>query len=336
MTSLTERYVAAVLRGLPEGKRADVERELRSSIADAVEDRMAGGDDPVTAETAVLESLGDPSRLATSYSGRPLYLIGPDLFPAYRHILVRLESVTVPIVALVLAGLAVAGGGGYVDAMVRGIGGAFSVGVQLAFWVTVVFAAIERYEIMRDARTEIASATGSWSVDMLPADPGDRVGVGETVGEVLTTLLSIGGILLLRDASWFSSSGADGAPILDPALSAFWLPVLIGVLVTLAVLRVVVHLNGRWTVGLAGGHALLQLAFAAPTVALALSGRLVNPAFMDALGSPDLLDGDGIVMIGLAAGVSLVSAWEIIDAFRRARRTSAAAPAGDGWRERAA
>ena len=33
MTSLTERYLAATLRGLPEGKRTDVERELRSSIS---------------------------------------------------------------------------------------------------------------------------------------------------------------------------------------------------------------------------------------------------------------------------------------------------------------
>ena len=41
----TERYLAATLRSIPEPKRADVERELRSSIADAVEERVAAGQD---------------------------------------------------------------------------------------------------------------------------------------------------------------------------------------------------------------------------------------------------------------------------------------------------
>ncbi|MBA3852357.1 MAG: hypothetical protein H0X59_08335 [Chloroflexi bacterium] len=41
MISLTERYLAAALRSIPDAQRADVDRELRSSIADAVEDRVA-------------------------------------------------------------------------------------------------------------------------------------------------------------------------------------------------------------------------------------------------------------------------------------------------------
>ncbi len=83
-------------------QRTDVERELRSSIADAVEDRIAAGEQRVAAERAVLEGLGEPTRLAAGYTGRPLYLIGPDVFPVYRHILRTLVSVVVPIVAAVL------------------------------------------------------------------------------------------------------------------------------------------------------------------------------------------------------------------------------------------
>jgi len=79
MTSLTERYLATALRGIPERQRADVDRELRSSIADAVEDRVVAGEDRVAAEKDVLEGLGNPARLAAEYDGRKLHLIGPEL-----------------------------------------------------------------------------------------------------------------------------------------------------------------------------------------------------------------------------------------------------------------
>ena len=39
-STLTDRYVAATLRTLPEKQRPDIEKELRASIADAVDDRI--------------------------------------------------------------------------------------------------------------------------------------------------------------------------------------------------------------------------------------------------------------------------------------------------------
>lgn len=110
MNSLTGRYLAAALRGISDGQRADVERELRSSIADAVEGRVEAGEDRIAAETAVLEGLGDPARLAAGIAGRPLYLIGPDLFVAYRQLLVTLLSIVVPIVAVVMAAVELSSG----------------------------------------------------------------------------------------------------------------------------------------------------------------------------------------------------------------------------------
>ena len=72
MTPLTERYLAAALRGIPEKQRADVERELSSSIADAIEDRVAPARTAAAAEKAVLEGLGDPARLAAGMSVAPV------------------------------------------------------------------------------------------------------------------------------------------------------------------------------------------------------------------------------------------------------------------------
>jgi hypothetical protein len=63
-------------------------------------------------------------------------------------------------------------------------------------------------------------------------------------------------------------------------------------------------------------------------VVLALQGRIVDPAFGVAIGFPQLGAADGITMILVAIGVTLVSAWDILDAFRRARIARSAAITG--------
>lgn len=321
MTELTERYLAAALRGIPQGQRADVERELRSSIADAIEDRLNAGAERAGVEKAVLEGLGDPVRLAAGLSGRPLHLIGPDLFVEYRQLLVKLLSITLPIVGIVQTVLAVSGGDDYAGAVVAGIGGAWTVGLHLFFWVTITFALIERVDAMRDAKDEITGAGGRWTVERLPALPPGRVGAGETVGELLTTVLSIGGIVFLNGVAWFRDSDGKVVTLFNPAHWGAWMPVLLGVLVAIAALQIVVFLAGRWTAALASLNAVLQLAFSVPVIVLALTGSLVNPAFADAIRWPPLADGSGPAMLGLAAGVGLVTVWEIVEPFRRARRT---------------
>lgn len=320
MTSLTERYLDAALSGLPASKRADVEGELRSSIADAVEDRVATGEDRSGAEKAVLEGLGNPTRLASEYAGGPLHLIGPELYLAWKQLLLRLVAIVVPIVLVVQIAAQLYGGADYLDAMIQGVGTAILVGIQLAFWVTLVFAFIERADAAREAREEIVGASGRWTVEMLPQPSSDRMTAGETVGEVVTTLLSIGGLLFLRDLSWVTDASGNPIPLLDPAMTTFWFPVLIAVLALLGVLQVLVYIVGRWTIPLAVGNAVLQLAFAVPVIVLALNGMLINPAFAAEIGWPALAESDGIVMLAVAVGTTLVSGWEIVDAFRRARR----------------
>jgi hypothetical protein len=314
------------LRGVPERQRADVEGELRSSIDDAVEDRVGAGEDRSTAERAVLESLGNPVRLAAEYAGRPLHLIGPELFLVYRDLLVRLVGIVVPIVLVVLTTAELLGGTGLVGALLAGIGGAVNIGVHLAFWVTLVFAFIERADAARDARTEIAGASSRWTVDMLPEPGSDRIGAGDTAGEVFSVLLSIGGLLFLRGLSSVTDAGGAVVPVFDPALTTFWFPVLIALLAATAVVHVVVYLVGRWTIPIAAGYTVLELAFAIPVIGLALSGTLINPAFAAEIGWPPLAERDGPVMLVIAISATLVTAWEIFDAFRRARRAPRTQP----------
>ena len=71
MTELTDRYVSATLRSIPEGQRADIEAELRASIDDAIEARLAEGVLPDDAEQGALVEVGDPDRLASGTRGVP-------------------------------------------------------------------------------------------------------------------------------------------------------------------------------------------------------------------------------------------------------------------------
>ena len=323
MTSLTDRYVAATLRGIPEKQRPDLDRELRSSIADAVEDRVANGEDRAAAEIAALEELGDPSRMAAGMTGRPLYLIGPELFSTYRYFLFLLLAIVVPIVGVVEAAVELGAGAGIGSALLEGIGGALSVGVQVAFWVTVSFAIVERLDPAVIKDPDLKQLTGPWTVESLPELPtSGAVTPGETVGEIVTIGISIGGLLWLRGWSWVTDASGAPIPLFDPALWDFWFPAIIAIFGLQIVFQVVKLMVGRWTIGLAAVNAVLLAAIAIPFTWLALTGQLINPAFAAATW-PALDDGDGIAMIGVAVASILVNGWEAVDGFRRARRSAA-------------
>lgn len=316
--SFTERYLAEVLRHIPERQRSDVERELRSSIGDAIDDRSAAGEERAASERAVLEGLGDPARLAASMTGKPNFLIGPELYPHWRRLLGLLLSIVVPIVGVALFVVEIAGGGTIGEAIVRGGGTAFNVAVHLVFWVTLVFAVGERFEAGRKA-TELAA--GKWTLDQLPKRATGRISIIDMITEVLTLLITIGGLLILQGLTFTDSATGQQVSILEPALVNFWLPFLIAMLAALVVVQLVVFSIGHWSIPLAVVFTALELGFAVPIVYLALNGMLVNPAFAQLIGYPPLAEGDGALMIVIAISVALVTGWEIFDAFRKALRS---------------
>ena len=86
---LIERYIQDVARRLPRGLRADVERELRSSLHDELDARLANAGDRVESTTPdehvvdLLRKFGPPAQLAASYRPGPGFLVGPELYPAF-------------------------------------------------------------------------------------------------------------------------------------------------------------------------------------------------------------------------------------------------------------
>jgi hypothetical protein len=305
MSELTDRYVGATLRTIPVRQRDDIEAELRASIGDAVEARVAGGDDEATAEKEILAGLGDPDRLASSYTGRPGYLIGPDHFFVYRRLLAVLLVTVVPIVMAVTAVGQVIAGRDIADVFAQMIGVGISLVVHVVFWTTLVFYFIDRSD----------ETTGTeWSLSMLPSLPtAASIKLSDTIASVVFLVITITLIVVSRDISPITAADGSMIPIFDPAMWDFWFPFLIAVLAVEIVFEIVKYRVGSWTWGLASVNFVINALFAVPAVYLLATDQMFDPEFLAAL--PDrVVSLDWVIIVFIVA----ISAFDVINAFRKA------------------
>jgi hypothetical protein len=295
---MTDRYVWAVLGGVPAERRPEVEAKLRDAITRAVDARVAEGQPPDEAEQRVLTEFGDPMRVSADYTGRELHLIGPALYPDYIRLLRLLLTIVVPIVGVVVGAVTALSGADLWSIVSAGFGTAFAVGVQVAFWVTVVFALIDRY----GGRNREAAST--WDLDDLPELPRQGISLGGTIGSVAG--LAVLAWFLLWQPGYQESfdPGGPSIPILDPALDRFWIPFLVVVVLASIILEIAKYLVGRWTVTLAVVNTVLSLAFAIPVLWLATTDQLLNPAFVSTITV------EGVASV--VSGVPVLIAWLIV------------------------
>lgn len=317
-SSLTDRYVSATVRRLDDEQRAEVERELRTTIEDMIDGRLeAGAPSRPDAERQVLAELGDPLRLAAGYSGRPLHLIGPAVYPQWRRVLGVLLSTLVPLVTAVnlVVRLFVddVASEGLGPAVVSALGVGFMVAVNVVFWVTVVFALAER--------GKVAGVDLDWNPDQLPDDPAaGGVGLGETVASISFLVVAALAIVWQQTSSPVTADGAS-VPVLDPALWSGVLPWLLAVLAAECVVTLLAHRRGRWSTGLAVTEVALDLAFAVPVLVLLWAGTLFNPAFVDVLVDGGWASAERDLTVSTAIGTVVVLVWSVVETVRRSRAT---------------
>ncbi|QGN49413.1 HAAS signaling domain-containing protein [Micromonospora sp. WMMD558] len=312
MTALTDRYVAATLRSVPAARRGEIATELRASIEDMIEGRTAAGEDTASAEREVLTELGDPAQLAARYADRRLQLIGPTYYLAWQRLLVTLLSIIPGIVGVVVGVVEATAGDNPGGAIGAGIVAAFQTAVQIAFWVTLVFAVLERLGTPLNLP--------GWTVDDLPDEPVERdVPLTDTCASLVALVLTAA-FLVWQHFQTLVPADGDRLAILDPALWTSWLPVLLAVLVVSAGLEITKYRVGRWTWPLVALNALLHLAFAVPAVWLLLTDRLFNPEFVAHI--PWLRDGDNLETLanGVAIGTVAVVLWDVVDSVVKALR----------------
>jgi hypothetical protein len=317
MSTLTDRYVWAVIREVPQHQRTELEREVRALVADAIEARTAGGEaDPDAAERAALTELGDPAALAARYADRPQILIGPTLYPVWYRLLTTLLPIVPPIVGAVVLGSNLLSGSTVGQAIVAGLGTGVAVAIQIAFWVTLVFAIIER------TTGTTALEPKPWSVDDLPELPDEgRLGVVEFGFTLAFNVLLIVGLLWVQLAPPIVIDGV-AYPLFDPELWSFWVPYLIAVTLVEIVLAIVVFRRGRWTWTTAILNALVDAAFAIPAVYLLMNDLLFNPQLVAAIDSATGGQWLGFTTAFIGGIVLLIVGWDAIDVFLKARRAS--------------
>jgi len=311
MTSLTDRYLAATLRSVPAPRRKEIATELRASIEDMIEDRTGTGLAADAAEREVLTELGNPEQLAASYADRRLQLIGPRYYLVWQRLLRMLLSIlpgAVGIIVGVVEATVHDNSGGAIGA---GIVAAFQTVVQTTFWVTLVFALLERV----DAPLHLPA----WSVDQLPDAPVDRdVTLADTCASIAALVLAIGFLPWQHFQSVLPGDGRR-LPLIDPALWTSWLPVLLAVLVATLGLEITKYRARRWTWRLVAVNAALDLAFAVPVAWLLFAGRLLNPDLVQRFAW--LREGgvDDVARVAVVA-IAAITIWDLVDSAVKARR----------------
>lgn len=84
---LLDRYMSAVAHHLPENRRDEITRELRSNILDQLESLAEANQEPSEAQVAqILNSMGHPQKVANQFLP-PQQLVSEELFPFYKQIL---------------------------------------------------------------------------------------------------------------------------------------------------------------------------------------------------------------------------------------------------------
>ncbi len=146
---LIEQYIHEVGANLPEKKRADLEKEIRSLIEDTLEERSETSgraiDDEMVVE--VLKEFGPPAKMAGSYLPAQ-YLIGPRLYPTFIMVLKIVSAIMLVLAVIGLVVDAVKGTSPYqsVFELILGAGGTLVQSLLAALGnVVFVFAIVERF-----------------------------------------------------------------------------------------------------------------------------------------------------------------------------------------------
>ncbi|GAA2175414.1 permease prefix domain 1-containing protein [Agrococcus versicolor] len=309
-TTLTQRYVAAVVRSVPEDARTDVAAELEASIHDQVDARIDAGEPTTDAERAVLVELGDPAALAASYAGRPLTLVGPRVYLQWRRTLVMLLWIVVPLgtIGAVLIDALTGEAAGTIIA--TGITTLMQIGLHVAFWTTLAFAVVDR--------AGAATPMQPWTPERLPRLVPRGGTAGETIASAVTIAIAIGALLWDRLVGFVVLDGEAG-----PALtsSPLVLVLLVAVLVAQSAPQLAASRSGAWTRRIAVANAIVSLATGTLLVGLVAAGLVLSERLADRLETWGVAPVAGaIAIVVLVVG----TAWNVVDGFLRARKAQRA------------
>ncbi|KGR86048.1 membrane protein [Ureibacillus massiliensis 4400831 = CIP 108448 = CCUG 49529] len=261
-------YIQEVTRRLPEKNREDIALELRSTIED-----MLPNDYNEEDVYAVLEKLGNPVALANGYRDQPTHLIGPRYFDIY----ITLLKLILPIVIVIslismfieyLTGITEEGAfiNVIIDVFSFGVWKIIETGIHVFFWITVVFAILERTDTDKGAQP-LTISLEKWTPDDLKnvtyIPKKKAISKVEVFGSLMWTAIW-GTVYFNANHLMGVYEGGNGRlEFVMPALNQevlvqYWLLIVIsiGFEIALAIYKL---MKRQWTKALAIWNAILQL-----------------------------------------------------------------------------
>lgn len=311
--NLIDRYVAEIGRNLPEKNRADIEKEIHSTLEDMLEEKSRQAGRPVDEDMTVeaLKEFGHPLKVAASYQPER-HLIGPQLYP-YLMMVIRISLLVIFGVALIRLGVNLFQGGDVqhiVRSVLEGIFGFFGTAINMLGIVVLVFAVLEW------AMPNVDERYADFDPRSLPepeaASEPDKFTTGRMITKIIFTVAAVIlfnaypqliGIWFPRDGQWASF------PILSaaffhylPWLNIFWM---LEIAHSLLLLR-----EGRWQTS-TRWYAILLAVFRISLTYAMLNGPSivgVSAANLQSLGIQAPEAGALVAVIGAAVSLGLIVA----------------------------
>ncbi|MCU5682584.1 hypothetical protein OCF64_11990 [Bacillus wiedmannii] len=329
--NLIDIYVEEVAKRLPEKNREDIILELRSTIEDMLPDDYNEDD-----EKRVLEKLGSPVSLANGYLDRPMYLIGPRYFDVYTTLLKMIIPIAAVIALIAMVAENFVGYDGeqavlnvILNLIGKGIGEIIEVGLHVFFWLTLVFAILERTD--KDKGTQpLTTSLKKWTPDDLKntsyIPKKKSISKFEVFGGLMwtaiwATLYFYANHLVGVYHDTESGLKFVAATFNQEVLLQYW-PIVVIVIVFEIGISLYKLVQGQWTKKLAIGNAILQIVGTIVFIVIIVNPHLFNEGFITYVAnvfttSPEevkkWLIGGGIIIYILSAALN------IFDGFRKAR-----------------
>ncbi|MDQ6598149.1 HAAS signaling domain-containing protein [Bacillus salipaludis] len=329
--NLIEIYIQEVTRRLPEKNREDIALELRSTIEDMLPDDYQEED-----IKAVLEKLGSPVTLASGYRDRPMHLIGPRYFDVY----VTLLKMILPIAAVIsfismIAEYFIGYSGEQavinivLSLMGEGIGRIIEVGIQVFFWLTLMFAILERTDKGRDEQPLTASLK-KWTPDDLkniPYIPKKKaISKVEVFGSLLWTAIWATLYFKANHLVGVYIGGGEGLKFVTPSLNQevllwYWpiVLVVIGLEIALALYKLI---KGQWTKRMAICNTALQLIATIVFIVIFRNPNVITHDYITYMSNSFTITANQFELWIVGGGILIFmisSAISVFDGFRKAR-----------------
>ncbi|CAG7646838.1 hypothetical protein ACFQI7_24225 [Paenibacillus allorhizosphaerae] len=287
--NLIDLYIHEVTRRLPEKNRADIALELRSTIEDMLPDEYSEQDIKST-----LSKLGNPAILANGYLDRPMHLIGPRFYDLYIQLLKMILPVSIAIsIVSVIANRVIAYDGSeavlnvILDTIGHGIWSILSGAIQVFFWLTIVFAFLERTSHPK-ANITCTSHFKEWEPDDLnkiPFIPKEKaISKGEVFGSLLWTAIWASVYFNAAHLVGVYEKGQDGLIFVTPTfnqevLLSYW-PLVVIVIGLEAASAIYKWTTAQWTRKVALLNAAFHLVSSIIFIVVISDSRLFNTAFV--------------------------------------------------------